>query len=405
MSDIRTDRRPVRGPAAPVPPAPRPPSEVRQLRQPSPPSDGRSAATRSSYLDILRAAAILRVYLMHTLWLTWLPMLFPAIWVMFAVAGYLTAASLDRGPALRVVRSRLRRLLPPLWALGLVVVPVMLVHGWGSDPTEPLQPVTLLWWVVPLANPPASEWGIHFALALWYLRAYLWLVLLSPLLWWVFRRWPVATLLLPAVAVLSTTPLLELPVNPVGDVVWATTAYGTCWLIGFARYTGLLHRVPLAGYLAGTVAIAVAGLVWQLRAPAEDKLGPMIWGTAFVLALLRARPRLTWLDRVPWLAGAVAAVNARAVTIYVWHLPAAFAAANLLVLAGVSAVVTSQTGMILLNLLAATVLLVVVVLATGWVEDLAARRRPTLLPPTSSALPPASPARADGGSSAQAGGR
>ncbi|WFE27729.1 acyltransferase [Solwaraspora sp. WMMD791] len=328
------------------------------------------ARERSPYIDALRALAILRVYLLHSLWLTWLPMAFPAMPVMFALAGYLTAVSLDRGAPLRVVGSRLRRLLPPLWALAVVAVPLMVLFGWRPS----LPDVT--WWVVPLRNPPSGEWGGPFSLGLWYIRAYLWLVLFSPLLWWVFRRWPVGALLgLSGLAVLLTSPLVDLPVNPVTDVIWSMAAYGSCWLIGYARHTGLLDRVSLRWYVLGVGVLALGAMMWLADRGEDDQLGGLVWGWAVVLLLMRARPRLDWLAQVPWLARLIRMINARAVTIYIWHLPVLWAAAGLLTLAGLYAGKSTILGV-------GTVLLVAVVLALGWVEDLAARRRPSLLPPS-----------------------
>lgn len=359
---------PSRGPALAPPPAGAPVGAAVGAPAGAPAEGGRPG--RSRYLDTLRAAAIVRVYLLHVLWLGWLPAAFPAMWVMFAIGGYLTAVSLDRGRPLRVVRSRLRRLLPPLWALALVAVPLMVARGWRVDPVE------LAWWVVPLVNPPASDWGGPFAIALWYLRAYLWLLLLSPVLWWAFRRWPTALLLaLPTAAVLCYSPLAAVPQNPVGDVVWSTVSYGTCWLLGFARHTGLLDRVPVARYAAVTVATAAAGMLWTAAHPRGDRLADLLWGTAFVLVLMRLRPSLAGLDRARWLAGAVTAINARAVTIYIWHVPATFAVSVVLPAAGVKAGMGT-------TLAATTLVLVGIVVAVGWVEDLAARRPPTLLPPT-----------------------
>jgi hypothetical protein len=78
-------------------------------RAPAPPTAPRS---RSRYIDTLRAVAITRVFLHHTLWISWLAVLFPSMFVMFGLAGAMTAATLERkGPA-TTVRSRLRRLLP-----------------------------------------------------------------------------------------------------------------------------------------------------------------------------------------------------------------------------------------------------------------------------------------------------
>jgi peptidoglycan/LPS O-acetylase OafA/YrhL len=339
------------------------------------------AAARNRYIDVLRAVAILRVYLLHTLWLSWLPAVFPAMWVMFALGGYLTAVSLDRGDPLRTIRSRLRRLLPPLWVLAAVAVPLMLLHGWADDPGGLPGPLTLANWVLPLANPPASAWGGPFALALWYLRAYLWLVLASPALWWAWRRRPAVTLAaLPCAALLFASPLVNLPANPLGDGLRATASYGTCWLLGFARHTGLWDRVTPRTLGAVAAGLAVAGALWGATHPHPDHLADMLWGVAFVVVLMRLRPRLDWLERTQWLAAAVTAVNARAVTIYIWHLPAGFAATALLAAAG-----TAPPRLAVLAV--ATAVLAGIVLAVGWVEDLAARRPPSLLPPTSPRSP------------------
>jgi peptidoglycan/LPS O-acetylase OafA/YrhL len=52
----------------------------------------------------------------HLFWWGWLSVAFPSMGVMFALAGTLMAASLDRSRGGRwgVIGRRLRRLLPPL---------------------------------------------------------------------------------------------------------------------------------------------------------------------------------------------------------------------------------------------------------------------------------------------------
>jgi hypothetical protein len=265
----------------------------------------------------------------------------------------------------------------------MIAAPVMLAHGWLTDADSPLRWPDLAWWVLPLANPPASSWGLPFALALWYLRAYLWLVLLSPALWWAYRRWPVPTLLAPmTAAVLFYSPLVNLPADKVTDVVLSTATYGTCWLIGFARYTRQLDRLP--GWACALIATTLtgAGLGWAalhggVARLSDDPLADLLWGTGFALALMRLRPTLAWLAHAPRLGRLVSLINARAVTIYVWHLPALFAAGALLQLAGIEP--DAPTGLAA-TLAVGSALTVAVVLATGWVEDLAAHRRPALLP-------------------------
>jgi peptidoglycan/LPS O-acetylase OafA/YrhL len=92
--------------------------------------------------------------------------------------------------------------------------------------------------------------------------------------------------------------------------------------------------------------------------------------------VLRAELPIGGLRRIGWLSGVVSVVNARAVTIYLWHFSMLIAALHLLGMADqvrtagdnaeLLAVVVGLTG-------AAALLL-------GWVEDIAARREPRLLP-------------------------
>lgn len=329
---------------------------------------------RSAYVDTLRALAIARVYLHHTLWIGWFTMVFPSMSVMFALAGFLTAVSLDRGGITRTVWSRVRRLLPPLWGLAAVAVPLMLALGWDS-----VRWSDLVYWVLPLANPTTSSWAGAFALALWYLRAYLWFVLLSPILWWVFRRWPIPALLTPmAAAVVMHSSLVALPeASRTLDVVSSTALYGTCWMLGFARHTGLLDRWSwkVCGAIAAT--LALTGVAWALFVT-PDAVTEMFWGTGFVVIIMRLHPSMQWLDRFPRVRTAIAALNARAVTIYVWHLPVLFAAGAIVGLSGLDPL---ENGLgKALAIVLGTVLLALAVMGTGWIEDLAAKRRPSVIP-------------------------
>jgi peptidoglycan/LPS O-acetylase OafA/YrhL len=86
---------------------------------------------------------------------------------------------------------------------------------------------------------------------------------------------------------------------------------------------------------------------------------------------------MAWLTRAPRLTRLVGLINARAVTIYVWHLPALFATGALLQLAGIE---PDGAGGLATTLALGSALTVAAVLATGWIEDLAAARRPALLP-------------------------
>jgi len=315
---------------------------------------------REPYLDSLRAAAVVRVIVYHAFPVAWLSYAFPAMGVMFAIGGSLMALSLDRseGAPDRVLAGRLRRLLPAFWALGAVLVPAML---WSDRPSW----TELARWLLPLASPPGPSWALPATEVLWYIVTYLWFVLLSPLLLWAYRRWPLRTVLAPLGLVFV-----------LGDGGTATdlATFGACWIAGFAHRDGALRRMatPLLVALAATC--VAAGVAWVVAfSPDQLDLNAVppaqaLYSLGFVLVLLRLSPRLAWrpLRRV------VSAVNSRAVTIYLWHNPAI--AVSFVVGDVIGAWRLGQVG----YLAVALVLLLVPVVLLGWIEDVSARRPPRL---------------------------
>lgn len=352
------------------------------------PTAGVPAGGRDRYLDTWRAAALVRVVTYHVFGWIWLTVLFPAMGLMFATAGSLMASSLDRaGPV--AVRRRLRRLLPPLWAYAAVTVPLLLTTGWGPAPSAALGWGELAWWVLPARTPPVGgqPWAWAHNVVLWYIVTYLWLVALSPALLAVFRRWP-----WPSLAVATALPVAFLldVVRVEGyfsEQATNVATYLACWMVGFAHRDGLLRRVPARRYACLVALLAVGGGAWVLasaytagsfdlnRIPG----GNTLWSLAFVATVLRFRPRMAVLDRLPPVRRLVEVLNARAVTVYLWHLPLA-AAVGMLVPALLRA---GTPGQILLRLAAVWVLTGLAVVLFGWVEDLAARRPAALLPPGS----------------------
>ncbi len=361
---------------------------------------------RDRYLDLLRFLALVRVVVYHLLGWGWLSLVFPSMGVMFALAGSLMARSLKR-PAAGVVRGRLRRLLPPLWAFSALALVMLFTSGWDPGEEEGAWGwAKVLNYLVPLGAPPypwesgseggwlETSWADQAVGPLWYLRAYLWFVLASPLLLWAFRRFPWPTLLAPlALTALLATPLVEIP-GETGNAVGDFAVYGGCWLLGFAHHEGLLRAVPR--YLAVSLASLVMafGLWW-----ASGHLGPdgwdlndiplaqAAWSFGFVVILLQYAPswralpgRLARWDRLVTLA------NNRAVTVYLWH--------NLLIM-GTIVLLDQAYGLPFMDERLSTALdttytlwmltliwplLALAVLGTGWIEDLAARRRPRLWP-------------------------
>jgi peptidoglycan/LPS O-acetylase OafA/YrhL len=354
---------------------------------------------RDRYIDTLRAGALLRVILYHTFGFAWLPFVFPSMGIMFALAGGLVAASLDRAQhnPWKVLSKRARRLLPPLWMLGIVLVPVMIVHGWvavADDGGVPLDPWALLHWVVPLGDPGASDWGYQFTTPLWYIRAYLWFLLLSPAALFLFRRWPRRTMSVPlVVAVLSGVGVLNFSLqgSPSSAIVATMATFGACWMLGFAHHDGRLRHLSLRWVIPTSVALIAVGTWWTAARASwaldDDTLGQALYCVGFVLLLLRFYPSFTWLQRRPLLDKLITVINFRAMTIYLWGNVAIFLAAAAVSSAWMPRIFTVNSVTAgLSQFLLALVVIAVAVLAVGWVEDIAAQRTPRLNPwPSTSA--------------------
>ncbi|MGC4895243.1 acyltransferase family protein [Micromonospora sp. DT31] len=350
---------------------------------------------RNRYLDLLRFLAILRVVTYHVTGYATLTLVFPAMSVMFALAGSLMAASLGRS-GIGAIGRRLRRLLPSLWVLAAVFVPAMLLTGLAFSPE-------VLLWLFPIDDPPANYWGGLALSPIWYLRDYLWFVLASPAALWLFRRAPLPTLAAPyALLVAIEAGVLANPPT----VLREFGLYFGAWLLGFAHHDGLLRRMRNRVLLPVAAVLGVAGLAWLFTHTGprgydinDIPLGNALWSAAFILvAIGRAPDSAAWVDRLPAFGRAVTVVNRRALTVYLWHMPFVVALTPLVGLVGWSprdpVGLWLRVGLVL-------ALVGVVTLLVGWVEDVAARRRPELLPggprrtvADRAALAPASPAPA-----------
>ncbi|WP_017832363.1 acyltransferase family protein [Kocuria sp. UCD-OTCP] len=246
-------------------------------------------------------------------------------------------------------------------------------------------------------------WPVQAGEILWYVRAYVWFLLLSPVLLRAFRArpWPVllAPLALGGLLALGLVPLPTWADAPVTDLA----TYGSCWLLGFAHQSGMLRRLPRGAVLAAGPAVMGLGLWWAAghRGEAgwdlnEIPLAQALWSFGFSAVLLRVSPAWRELPRpLRFLDGAVTLLNARAMTVYLWHNLLLVGAVLLVDLLWESDVLaTAVPGLLAspwLSFVLVWPLLAVVVLAVGWAEDLAAGRRPRLWPVRPAAAPATAP--------------
>ncbi|MGV9527855.1 acyltransferase family protein [Streptomyces cellulosae] len=365
------------------------------------------APGRDRYLDLLRSIALVRVVMYHLFSWAWLTVVFPSMGVMFALAGSLMARSLKR-PAWSVIRGRVRRLLPPMWAFGALTLTVLFATGW--DPREDLGGfwgvAEIFNYLVPIGAPPYPEeaaavahlgttWADDSVGPLWYLRAYLWFVLASPLLLWAFRRAPWPTLLAPlGLTAVVGTGLVTIP-GETGNAVTDFAVYGSCWVLGFAHQEGMLKQVPRYVAVSGASLVMAFGLWWASGHLGDGgwdlndiPLAQATWSFGFVVILLQYSP--SWQELPGRLANwdkLVTLSNNRAVTIYLWHnmlIALAFPIVDLLYripfmqsergTAALDSTYEIWVFALVWPLIGAMILLV------GWVEDLGAKRRPRLWP-------------------------
>jgi peptidoglycan/LPS O-acetylase OafA/YrhL len=326
---------------------------LRQLADRTPPS-------RERYIDLLRALAITAVVLGHWLItviryaedgrltghsaLEYLPWAYPLTWlvqvmpVFFVVGGYANAASLTSyrrrgGDAVAWLQQRSGRLVRPTTALLVVLAGAALsARLLGADPGQVRRAV----WVA--------------SIPLWFLSAYLVVVLLTPPMWRLHQRFGLAV------------PLVLVVLVAAGDAarLAGAAAFGNGnflfgWLaihqVGFVWRDGRLPAGPRAGVpllAGGLVTLLLLTVVGPYPVSMIDIPGQRIKNasppTVALLAtaatqlglilLLRERAE-RWLRRTrPWRA--VVTVNAVILTIFLWHMSAvlllvgALAAAHLL---------------------------------------------------------------------------
>jgi CubicO group peptidase (beta-lactamase class C family) len=202
---------------------------------------------RDVALDGLRAIAILRVITWHASGWSWTTWIISSVPAMFVVTGALLARSLQKASAFQTLWKRFKRLLLPLWFYSLTVY-LLSKHFHVRT--------SAVWtFFLPFSQPTsliANQW---FTSAMWYLRAYVWVLILSPFIYALTRKWKS---IIPITGIIAVVVLGVWNIDTagfgwaVGDIVLYSTctAAGMAWLVQGRPSPRTLHFATFA-FLVG----------------------------------------------------------------------------------------------------------------------------------------------------------
>ncbi|MEU8886938.1 acyltransferase family protein [Streptomyces sp. NPDC048442] len=367
---------------------------------------------RDRYLDLLRSVALVRVVLFHVYNQAWMTIVFPSMGVMFALAGSLMARSLGGRPGLTVIKSRVRRLMVPVWLFAIVTLALVFNGGWKPSVGEDGDSIIwwwikLAWWFVPVGAPtgPAEVgsdggllglgWAEQTSGPLWYIRAYLWFVVLSPLMLKAFKKLPWVTMLAPlGLSLVIGLELVDIP-GETGNAIKDFSTFASCWILGFAHNEGTLKKLKAYMIPSFAAVLMVLGLWWAGTHPGEvpwnfDEIAVAnaLWSLGFCAILLHYSPSWQELpDKLKGFDTPITLANNRAVTIYLWHEMAIMLAIPVIdrmweLPFGISELISPYLGNLyqVLMFVLAWPLIAVAIASFGWAEDVAAKRKPRLWP-------------------------
>jgi hypothetical protein len=272
---------------------------------------------RQLYPDFLRSTSIAKIVVFHYFgWqlLTYLP----SLGIMFALAGWFVANSLNARSAPTVIYHRLARLLPTWWAFALLTLIAGFFYAQGAGVS--LQPT--LAWLFPYER---AIWGLDNAYAndavvvTWYIAAYMWLMLLSPLLLYIYRKLSWVAIFAPVIAMTIYSRFHPYQDTVFGENWYAVLTFGGCWMLGFAKADGTIHAVPKYLVWTTTVICCACGILMTREVGSLSSnpvaLSVMSFGVAFLL--LSINPDLAALPAPA--KAVVRTINTYAVTIYLFH--------------------------------------------------------------------------------------
>ena len=347
---------------------------------------------RDRFLDLLRLVSVMRVVALHTctkppvVYLPWIQWIFPGMPEVFFVSGAVTAAALRRRPPLQVVGKRLRRLFPPYVVYAVVALAVMAITDLrSSSPAASLDRGDWLSFVFPVVRPTGSQTRVILWGHLWFLTAFLWVIALSPVTYWLHRRLKASSLLVPGLLFLLVVVADKRQLFAVREEMYNVTMFAWFFQLGYLYDDGTLQRLKVRTHMIMATVLGASGWlvaeriepVWRksLNELYSSQTGHLLIGAAWMFLAFALRVPITqWLQRHR--ARFVDVVTQRTYTLFIWG-PAANAVAM-----AASRKIGGDGGSRPVYFAVTAVMLAGLVLCFGFIEDWASSRPPRFLPAT-----------------------
>ncbi len=282
---------------------------------------------RDVFLDVIRSVSIVRVMVWHAFGAWWISWAFAAMPAVFYVSGAVLAKSLATKPTSRVMADRLKRLVLPYYAfVALALAAVAIAH-----PTVWLErPADVVSWLVPYRAPAALAWEEGWLSApLWFLRALVVIMILTPIVRPIGRRlpgwlqlvaWAASLVALDRWVAAQTTEQATAVTRGVADVI----CFGGFFALGVSGHH-LRGRWSRRLRLGTVAVLALAAVSWAVVFPPADLVVNNSYvlfglvGLAWLGLLLAIEDHLRHLGSVPAIAAFVGWITGSAMTIYLWH--------------------------------------------------------------------------------------
>ena len=237
--------------------------------------------------------------------------------------------------------------------------------------------------LIPVVRPTGSVTRVVLWGHLWFLTAFLWVLVLAPATFWLHRKIRGWSLLVPLAGFAAAVWAQKLGAVHVREEFFNITMFGWFFQLGYLYNDGWLQQQkPTRLFGIGAALFAAGWLVAQRIEPTWKKpvnelyasqTGHLLIGAAWMIGVLAFRkPIAAWLNAHR--LRAIDLVTQRTYTLFIWG-PAANAVAM-----AASRKIGGAEGNLTVYLVVTALTLVVLVVLFGWIEDLASRRRPRLLP-------------------------